>query len=72
MDEGTFTGAHPTNREFHDQLLTWGFTQRREDGVHLVLRGPHGGTLRILRSLTGRRMRSVTPSSWRRPPDSPK
>lgn len=54
LNEETFTGAHPTAREFYEQLLAWGFTTRREDGVHLVLRGPHGGTVRLLRSLTGR------------------
>lgn len=54
LDADTFTGAHPTAREFHDQLLAWGFRQRREDGVHVVMRGPHGGSVRILRSLGGR------------------
>jgi predicted RNA binding protein YcfA (HicA-like mRNA interferase family) len=44
-----FTGAHPTNKEFIDQLRSWGFTQRRVAGVHLALRGPRGGTVRILR-----------------------
>lgn len=49
-----FTGAHPTNREFVEQLAAWGFTRRKEDGVHLVFRAPHGGTLRVIRSLLGR------------------
>lgn len=54
LDLGTFTGAHPTTAQLVDQLRTWGFRQRRADGVHLVFRGPHGGTLRVLRSLLGR------------------
>jgi hypothetical protein len=54
LDLTTFTGAHPTNEEFVGQLREWGFAERRVDGVHLVLRGPHGGTLRVLRSLLGR------------------
>jgi hypothetical protein len=48
------TGTHRTNREFVEQLTAWGFAQRKIDGVHLVLRGPHGGTLRVIRSLLGR------------------
>ena len=51
------TGAPLTtprnNREFVDQLAAWNFAQRKADGVHLVFRGPHGGTLRVLRSLLG-------------------
>src|SRR6266540_2089922 len=54
LDERQFTGAHPTMREFVDQLTVWGFTRRKDEGVHLVLRGPRGGTLRVLRSLLGR------------------
>lgn len=53
-DRPAFTGAHPTNREFVEQLATWGFTRRKEEGVHVVFRGPHGGTLRVVRSLLGR------------------
>jgi hypothetical protein len=53
-DWPTSAGAHPTNREFVDQLAAWGFTCRKEEGVHLVFRGPHGGTLRVVRSLLGR------------------
>ncbi len=49
-----FTGAHPTNREFVEQLRAWGFTQRKEDGVHIVFRGPKGGTVRVIRSQLGR------------------
>lgn len=49
-----FTGEHRTNREFVEQLAAWGFVQRKVDGVHIVLRGPHGGTLRVIRSLLGR------------------
>jgi len=45
--------ASRTNREFAEQLAAWGFLQRKVDGVHLVFRGPHGGTLRVLRSLLG-------------------
>ncbi|MFI6031615.1 hypothetical protein [Amycolatopsis magusensis] len=48
------TGTHRTNREFAAQLTAWNFAQRKVDGVHLVFRGPHGGTLRVLRSLLGR------------------
>jgi hypothetical protein len=54
LDLATFTGAHPTNREFVAQLEVWGFSRRRVEGVHLVFRGPRGGTLRVLRSLLGR------------------
>lgn len=54
LDLATFTGAHPTNREFVERLRDWGFTQRRREGVHLLMRGPHGGTVRVLRSLLGR------------------
>lgn len=36
------------------QLRAWSFTQRRIDAVHMVFRGPHGGTVRVLRSLLGR------------------
>ena len=53
-DGQLFTGAYPTNREFVEQLRAWGFTQRKEDGVHLVFRGPKGGTLRVIRSQLGR------------------
>jgi hypothetical protein len=51
-------GAYPTARDFVVQLAAWGFRRRDgrrgEDGVHLVYRGPRGGTLRVLRSLYGR------------------
>lgn len=53
-DGQPFTGAHPTNREFVEQLRAWGFTQRKEDGVHIVFRGPKGGTVRVIRSQLGR------------------
>lgn len=43
-----------TNREFVERLTDWGFAQRKQDGVHRVFRGPHGGTLRVVRSLVGR------------------
>jgi hypothetical protein len=48
-----------------EQLTTWGFTQRKEGGVHIVFRGPHGGTLRVIRSLLSR----VDTDRWTRPPD---
>jgi hypothetical protein len=54
LDQQTFTGPHPSTHEFMDQLLAWGFTRRRDEGVHVVMRGPHGGTIRLLRSLAGR------------------
>jgi hypothetical protein len=47
------TGTPRTTREFVEQLTAWNFAQRKVDGVHLVFRGPHGGTLRVLRSLLG-------------------
>jgi hypothetical protein len=46
-------GPRRTYREFVDQLAAWGFAQRKDDGVHRVFRGPHGGTLRVVRSLLG-------------------
>lgn len=48
------TGTHRMNRELVEQLTAWDFAQRKVDGVHLVFRGPHGGTLRVIRSLLGR------------------
>src|SRR5512142_2941463 len=73
-DGQPFTGAHPTNREFVEQLRAWGFTQRKEDGVHLVFRGPKGGTMRVIRSQLGRadpavadkaaRLAGVTPAQF--------
>lgn len=78
-EDQPFTGAHPTNREFVDQLQVWGFTRRKEDGVHLVYRGPRGGTLRVIRSLLGRadadrvakaaRLAGVTPEQFWAGPD---
>lgn len=53
-DGQPFTGAHPTNREFVEQLRAWGFTRRKEDGVHVVFRGPKGGSVRVIRSQLGR------------------
>jgi len=47
-------GPHPTCRELVAQLTAWGCTQRREDHVHTVFRGPRGGTLRVIRSQLGR------------------
>jgi hypothetical protein len=54
MDAQHFAGPHPTCREFVAQLTAWGFAQRGEDQVHKVFRGPHGGTLRVIRSQLGR------------------
>lgn len=48
------TPARRTNQEFAQQLVVWSFAQRKIDGPHRVYRGPHGGTLRVLRSLLGR------------------
>jgi hypothetical protein len=74
MDTGHFAGPHPTCREFVAQLAAWGFTQRGEDNVHTVFRGPHGGTLRVIRSQLGRadpaltgkaaRLAGVTPAQF--------
>jgi hypothetical protein len=41
-------------REFVAQLAAWGFTQRRDDHLHTVFRGPQGGTVRVIRSQLGR------------------
>lgn len=49
-----FNGAHPSTAQFVQQLSSWGYTHRREEGVHVVLRAPGGGTLRVLRSQLGR------------------
>jgi hypothetical protein len=54
IDAEDFAGPHPTCREFAAQLAVWGFTERGEDRVHTVFRGPHGGTLRVIRSQLGR------------------
>ena len=69
-----FAGPHPTCREFVAQLIVWGFTERREDHVHTVFRGPRGGTLRVIRSQLGRvdpalvekaaRLAGVTPGQF--------
>jgi hypothetical protein len=78
-DGQPFTGAHPTNRELVEQLRAWGFTQRKQDGVHAVFRGPKGGTVRVIRSQLGRadtavadkaaRLAGVTPAQfWAGPP----
>jgi hypothetical protein len=52
--DGQSTGTHHTNQEFSDQLAAWGFAPRKEDGPHTVYRGPHGGTVRVIRSRLGR------------------
>lgn len=54
LNDQDFAGPHPTCREFVAQLTAWGFTQRRDDQVHTVFRGPRGGTLRVIRSQLGR------------------
>jgi hypothetical protein len=54
IDGQDFAGPHPTCREFVTQLTAWGFTQRGDDHVHTVFRGPRGGTLRVIRSQLGR------------------
>jgi hypothetical protein len=74
IDGQNFAGPHPTCREFVAQLTAWGFTQRREDHVHTVFRGPRGGTLRVIRSQLGRadpalvekaaRLAGVTPEQF--------
>jgi hypothetical protein len=79
IDAEDFAGPHPTCREFVAQLAAWGFTERSEDHVHTVFRGPHGGTLRVIRSQLGRadpalvnkaaRLAGVTPAQfWSGPP----
>jgi hypothetical protein len=54
IDSQLFVGPHPTVREFVQQLGLWGFIRRGEHGVHTVFRGPHGGTVRVVRSELGR------------------
>ena len=54
MNDQDFAGPHPTCRELVAQLTAWGFTQRGEQDVHTVFRGPRGGTLRVIRSQLGR------------------
>src|SRR5215475_6930504 len=46
MDAEDFAGPHPTCREFVARLAAWGFTERGEEHVHTVFRGPHGGRKR--------------------------
>jgi hypothetical protein len=81
MDAEHFAGPHPTCREFVAQLAVWGFTPRREEGVHTVFRGPHGGTLRVIRSQLGRadpalvdkaaRLAGITPAQFWAGPQAP-
>jgi hypothetical protein len=54
MSAQDFAGPHPTCRELVGRLAAWGFTKRRDENVHTLYRGPHGGTLRVLRSELGR------------------
>jgi hypothetical protein len=80
IDGQDFAGPHPTCREFVTQLTAWGFTQRGEDHVHTVFRGPRGGTLRVIRSQLGRagpalvdkaaRLAGVTPAQFWSGPQS--
>jgi hypothetical protein len=63
------------------QLTAWGFTERRDDHVHTVYRGPRGGTLRVIRSQLGRadpslvekaaRLAGVTPDQFWSGPERP-
>ncbi|MGH3199025.1 MAG: hypothetical protein ACRDOH_21110 [Streptosporangiaceae bacterium] len=77
MDARDFAGPHPTCGEFVAQLATWGFTERGEDHVHTVFRGPHGGTLRVLRAdpalaEKAARLAGVTPAHfWAGPEPAP-
>jgi hypothetical protein len=74
MDSQDFAGPHPTCQEFVAQLTAWGFTERGDDHVHTVFRGPRGGTLRVIRSQLGRadpalvdkaaRLAGVTPAQF--------
>jgi hypothetical protein len=74
IDAQDFAGPHPSCREFAAQLVAWGFTERGEDHVHTVFRGPRGGTLRVIRSQLGRadpalvekaaRLASITPAQF--------
>lgn len=69
-----FAGPHPSCRELVAQLAAWGFTQRKQERMHTVFRGPHGGTLRVIRSQLGRanpdvadkaaRIAGVTPAQF--------
>ncbi|MBW0091807.1 hypothetical protein I4I73_23235 [Pseudonocardia sp. KRD-184] len=65
LNLATFTGAHPSTGQLVEQLHAWGFRQLRVEGVHLVFRGPHGGTLRVLRSMLGRADAAVTAKAAR-------
>src|SRR5215472_15695354 len=74
IDPQHIAGPHPTCREFVAQLAVWGFAKRGEEHVHAVFRGPHGGTLRVVRSQLGRadpalvdraaRLAGVTPAQF--------
>ena len=74
IDAENFAGPHPTCREFAAQLAAWGFAERGQEHVHTVFRGPHGGTLRVIRSQLGRadpalvdkaaRLAGVTPAQF--------
>lgn len=69
-----FAGPHPACQQFVAQLTAWGFTERGDDHVHTVFRGPRGGTLRVIRSQLGRadpaqvdkaaRLAGVTPAQF--------
>lgn len=65
LNLATFTGAHPSTGQLVEQLHAWGFRRLRVEGVHLVFRGPHGGTVRVLRSMLGRADAAVTAKAAR-------
>lgn len=54
LDQATFAGPHPTIGEFLDRLESWGFQRRPDQGVQAVMRAPHGGSIRVVRSRIGR------------------
>lgn len=76
-----FAGPHPTCSEFVVRLKEWGFQQGREEGVHIVFRGPHGGKLKVIRSQLGRadpdmvdraaKLADVTPAQFWAGPGEP-
>jgi hypothetical protein len=78
-DPAPLPGAYPTNAQFLAQLTAWKFRTGKTAGVHLVMRAPHGGTLRVVRSQLGRvdpvqvdkaaRYLQITPEQfWAGPP----
>ena len=81
MDARDFAGPHPTCRELVARLAAWGFTRRKEEGMHTLYPGPHGGTLRVIRSELGpadpvtaekaARLAGVTPAEFWGGPTAP-